>query len=416
MNSQSVSSLREPIGVVNTVDARAANLAWHGASSSDLEALLHYNQSAFHLDSLTGVQLPMEDEACVNAWTMYATEVNKACSLTALCKWIPQLQFPIQQGISQTPKYRAAVTRGQFVYPNDIATGVELEAPERCSLILHSTPVGRIPVIITATRADFVTLIRAFMKRSEPEAVPESMGAVIISGLNNFHRLRLLQEAHLQSGQSERGWAEEFQRIKPQKHLYQDRVVVLSDGPYSGVPAQSLQLTENRWHQLSLDIRLEHECTHYFTSRVFGSMKNNLLDELIADYCGLDKALGSYPAEWAVLFFGIEDASEYRIGGRLENYRGDPPLSPSAFRVLCRLVRSAISNLERLNLATAGLRGSSAYRAASILAIAAFTLEELAASEVANDLIAGFESRFKTIRETWITPNSDADMGILMSG
>jgi hypothetical protein len=241
------------------------------------------------------------------------------------------------------------------------------------------------------------------------------MGALIIGGLNNFHRIHLLKEAYLKNGESERSWPHEFLRIKSYKHLYQDRVIVLSDGPYSGVPAQSLKLTQKHWRQLSLAIRLEHECTHYFTSRVFGSMKNNLLDELIADYCGLDKALGAYPADWAMLFLGIEDESTYRSGGRLENYRGSPSLTPSAFRVLCQLVRSAISNLESLNLATASLRGSTVYRSASILAIAAFTLEELAATETVHDLMTSFELHFKTIQERWKIPDNNVDAETLVS-
>ena len=36
--------------------------------------------------------------------------------------------------------------------------------------------------------------------------------------------------------------------------------------------------------KLSFVIRAEHECTHYVTHSLLGSMSNNVLDEIIADY------------------------------------------------------------------------------------------------------------------------------------
>jgi hypothetical protein len=151
---------------MKTVDARTNILRRYGSSSSDIDELLHYNQSAFHAGRLKALQLPMEDEPSIHAWTLYETAVNKTGSLTALSSWIPQLQFPIQEGISKTTAYQAAVTRGQSSYPSSISTGIKLDEPECCSLILYSTPVGRIPVISTSKRGDFVSLIRAFLKKS----------------------------------------------------------------------------------------------------------------------------------------------------------------------------------------------------------------------------------------------------------
>jgi hypothetical protein len=88
--------------------------------------------------------------------------------------------------------------------------------------------------------------------------------------------------------------------------LYQDRLIILSAGPYSNVTASNLGLTETEWQQLSLKIRLEHESTHYFTRRFFGSMRNNIADELIADYRGIVAALGYYRSDWFLHFVGLE--------------------------------------------------------------------------------------------------------------
>lgn len=378
-------------------DVRATVLASYGALGGEVEELLHYNCNCFDLAQGIEIRFPLADEACVQEWAAYASEVTKANSLTAVYQWLPQLQFPIQRGLSQLPEYQAAVRRGQFIYPEGIATGLDLEAPNLCRVILQPTGAGRIPVIIAGSRSDFVALIRAFTKKGEPEPVPDSMGAVILGGVNNLHRINALRAAHLASGNPEWTWTEKFQEIKQQKQLYQDRFVILSPGPYSDVPAAALQLDEPLWETISLAIRLEHECTHYFTRRVFGSMRNNLLDELIADYCGLVKATGTYEATWALRFLGIEEEGEYRAGGRLENYQGDPPLSPGAFRVLVRLARGAVANLRRLNTATAAWRCTDAYRVASVLAIANFTLEELAAPGGERDMLECFQASIESL-------------------
>jgi hypothetical protein len=135
---------------------------------------------------------------------------------------------------------------------------------------------------------------------------------------------------------------------------------------------------------MSLLIRRDHECTHYFTRRLFGSMRNNVLDELIADYAGLVAATGRFRAGWFLRFMGLEDFPRYRPGARLDIYRGKPPLSDGAFRVLQALVRSAAENLERFD-AERGPR-SPEETALTLTALASLRLEDLAA-EGAADLL-----------------------------
>jgi len=139
------------------------------------------------------------------------------------------------------------------------------------------------------------------------------------------------------------------QRLIPRKELYQDRFIILSDGPYSAVPAEAIGLTEQEWRRASLIIRREHECAHYFTLRMYSAMRNNILDELIADYMGIVAAAGQYEAHWFLRFLGLENFPHYRRGGRLENYRGAPPLTDGAFRILQVLVKNAAENLEKFD-------------------------------------------------------------------
>jgi hypothetical protein len=135
----------------------------------------------------------------------------------------------------------------------------------------------------------------------------------------------------------------------PRKELYQDRFLILSDGPYSNVTVGEIGLSDTEWRRQSTMIRLEHECTHYFTLRVFGSMRNNLLDELIADYMGITAAADRYRSDWFLRFMGLESFPVYREGGRLQNYRGRPPLSEGAFGTLRALVRDIAENLQRVD-------------------------------------------------------------------
>ena len=193
-----------------------------------------------------------------------------------------------------------------------------------------------------------MTLIQALTRKNEPQAIPDSMGACIVGGYNNWDRIRCYRRAwsdRASPNNTEADWQVEFKQLIPQKQLYQDRFIILSRGNYSNVDAADLGLAPEVWQELSLKIRLEHECTHYLTLRLLGSMRNNLLDEAIADYQGIVAANGSYRADWFLHFLGLA-GDEYCAGGRLENYRGSPPLSAGAFTVLQTLVRQVAHNLE----------------------------------------------------------------------
>jgi hypothetical protein len=352
-----------------------------GASPAEAAELLAYNENAFHLDSLSSdVRFPLPDEPFVPFWEGVEREARARGAFAVLREHLPQLRFPVRQGISETAGYRAATRRG--VLPDEIpeATGLAVERPETIEVRLHESPAGRIPLLIARGRAEFVALIRALTKRNEPEPVPNAQGALMVSGYNNWSRvgeLRRRWEAAAERGTAT--WSEEFQRLQPRRELYQDRFILLSDGPYSAVPAADLGLDETAWRETSLALRRDHECAHYLTRRLFGSMRNNLLDELIADYTGMVGATGRFRAAWFLRFVGLEDFPRYRPGGRLDLYRGKPPLSDGAFRVLQTLVKRAAENLERFDAGLPpGLRGPEE-TALLIAALASLRLEELAA-------------------------------------
>ncbi len=325
------------------------------------------------------MRFPLPDEPFVAFWEAVEREARTRGAFAVLRERLPQLRFPIRAGISETEPYRAATRRGVPAETLPEATGLEIARPEAIEVVIHPSPAGRIPLLIARGRAEFVALIRALTKKNEPEPVPDAQGALMVSGYNNWSRvgeLRRRWEALDPAARETATWGEELQRTP--RELYQDRFILLSDGPYSAVPAADLGLDEAEWREMSLVIRREHECAHYLTRRLFGSMRNNLLDELIADYAGLVAATGRFRADWFLRFVGLEEFPRYRPGGRLDLYRGKPPLSDGAFRVLQALVKAAAGNLERFR--------SPREMALTIAALASLRLEDLAAADAEDRL------------------------------
>lgn len=315
-----------------------------------INELLAYNESKFKHPDWTEGRLPIPDEPFVATWLDYLAEVMVKGVYPVLKGKLVQLQFPISQGISQSESYLAATRRGTPVEQPPGNSGLMLECPEKLELYLYPTLAGRLPVLQTPHRPDFIALVQALSRRNEPIQIPDSMGACMVKGYNNWDRLRTHKKIWQQQNPSlsEAHWQQEFRKIIPQKELYQDKFMILSNGCYSGVPAQQLGLTETEWQNLSLIIRCEHEATHYFTQRVLGSARNHIFDELIADYMGLVAATGQYQAHWFLTFLGLENYPHYRSGGRLENYQGNPPLSGGAFKILQTIVKKAAENLQRI--------------------------------------------------------------------
>lgn len=365
-------------------EANSKILAAYGATPAEITELLAYSQNPFSSTNLPELQtLPLASEPHLAAWERYYSQAQEVGVFTALRSALVQLQFPIQEKISQTENYRAATRKGYLTDGMAEATGLELEKPEELQLIIHQTLAGKIPVIIAGCRADFIKLVQALTKRNEPEPIPDSMGATIVAGFNNWERIRHYRqewEAKLSISLTDTDWQAEFQRIKLHKHLYQDCFIVLSRGNYSAISAEEIGIDKEEWLRLSLIIRLEHECCHYFTRRMFGSMRNNMLDELIADYQGIVAAnSGRYRADWFLRFIGLEAFPEYRQGGRLQNYRGQPPLSDGAFKILQVLVKNAAENLEKFNSQFQGELYPPELQAKLLASFASLTLVKLAA-------------------------------------
>ncbi len=338
---EAAGGVTEPGAVVNT----ETTLRELGADDSTLPELLAY------LDHPAAGKDPVPftgEEPHLAVWREYSAEAEREGVAAALQRRFAQFLFPVAAGTSGREDYRAATRRGEFP-AGTVDGGLVLRVPERLRLEIHDSIGGPVPVLVAPERDDFVTLVQALTARNEPEPVPASMGACIVSGLNNWDRVARHRAAWVAArgvDGSPEEWQEEFRRMAAEKPRYQDRLLLLSTGPYSAVSAAAAGLADGDWLARSLVMRREHECTHLFTQRAFGVMRNHALDELLADFAGLVAAFGEYRPGLARLFLGVDRDGTYRVGGRLQNYRGTPPLSEPAFAVLVRLVDSAIDRLE----------------------------------------------------------------------
>ncbi len=336
-----------PSGAGVSLGAEVRIGVWRSFGATEQEAirLLGYAHSPLH-DGATALsdRYPLSDAPFVADWERYVDAAAAIGAFEALRPRLIQLQFPIVAGISGSDEYRAATRRGVLTAPR--APGLRLIDPDGMRLFLHPTPAGRVPVIVASARDDFEALVRALTERNEPAPIPSSMGACVVAGYNNWDRIAHLRRRWMAAHPHEpdESWHAAFRQYS--KECYQDRFIILSSGAYSAVPAAALGLGPDRWSTMSLAIRLEHECAHYFTRRVFGVMAHSMLDELVADHAGLVTATSRFDSSWFSWFVGLEAFPRYRAGARLENYRGAPPLSDRLFAKLQALVHRAARNLE----------------------------------------------------------------------
>lgn len=322
-------------------------------------------------------------EIFVPDWLEVARRAQEEGALAALREVIFELNFPIEPGVSGSAVYRELALAGGKGMA-DVSGGLpgegpRWERPQEMKVFLHDTGGGLLPIIVTGCREDFVTLVQAIIHHNEPKPVPASMGSVFINGYPNRRRYLQVRQA-LSAGV-----------LRPEMRdpqLWRDRFVIISPGPYSGVEAATLGLDEERWREISVAIRIDHECAHYLARRLFPRLKFGLQDELVADFVGLMSAVGRFEARTFNTFMGLEGYPDYRAGGRFENYQRELQVSGEAFAAVGRLLVEAGRHLEEAARDWDGTR----WEKDKVRAIAALTqasLEHLASGGRVLERIAG---------------------------
>lgn len=231
-----------------------------------------------------------------------------------LAERFPQMMLAPAPGRSQTAVWRGAALRGQPVEGGALSHFI---GSNEDRLWTEPTPAGEVQVLFLKHRGDFECCYQILACRCEPKALPATMGAVTLDGLNDWGAIHTHMAAYAAAGHRDAN--AEFRRFTADPGNYKATLVLLSDGPYSAVPAAETPWDEPEWLRLSLSIRLYHELTHVVCRRRWPDQKHAVFDELLADCMGLDFALGRYDPALARRFLGLDAAGRY-LGGRLENY------------------------------------------------------------------------------------------------
>ena len=348
-----------------------------------IEQVLVYAESPFRLDTLHAPVFPLPDEAHVSDWRRYSAEAGEGDHFAVLQRKLRRLNIPIREGVSNTDAYARLVRRGEPFEEQAFGESLFLAHPEGFRFYLHGHPAGTLPVLFTSFRTDFETLYRALAHRCEPVPVNPSVNAQMIAGFANWDRVgrcRREWEASRSPDASETGWSDEMSRLaRAEPQRFYDRFILIGEAAYGSVSSRALGLDvgEDEWVQLSRTVRLEHEFTHYATKRLFGLMRQNLLDETVADFCGLTLALGRFRANWFLRCLGLGGWPHVDPNGRVHAYRAG--LDANAFNLVCQLTVQAAARLEDI----AARRYDCRRRGAFFLALASVSLD-LLASEVAE--------------------------------
>ena len=192
----------------------------------------------------------------------------------------------------------------------DLATWLPV-ATDGVKVYLHPTPAGQLPILECEDDGDFIYLMQNVAYRGQLRPVPDSQGAVF----NKRHN-----------------------------------IVLLSHRNYSGIPAELFGLELSDWRRKSLVLRREHEAAHYMTQRFYHSAKNEIHDEIIADFMGLTAAFGDYDPRKFAAFIGLDAYPKYRNGSRLEIYldKGSNDkggIKNKNFNLLCETILKVAENI-----------------------------------------------------------------------
>ncbi|MBQ9044036.1 MAG: hypothetical protein IJ111_14625 [Eggerthellaceae bacterium] len=234
--------------------------------------------------------------------------------LAALAERFPQLYVAPAEDAQEA--HRLAAGRG--IAPEGADFG-HFIGDEEDALLAVGTPAGPVEVLFLKKRADFETFLRIVGHKSQPVPIARTVGAITYRGLADWGVVAREREEYLAGGGDD--WASEFKRLASAPGAFRAEIVVISEGPYSGVRAGMTPYPEEEWLRVSRDIRLNHECAHVVCRRLMPEDVLPVWDEVTADVVGLLRATGRYDARLAALFLGV--TAEGFAGGRLYEYLDD---------------------------------------------------------------------------------------------
>lgn len=241
-------------------------------------------------------------------------EVRGRKVIESLAARFPQLYVAPAEGAQEAHKLAA----GRGIVPD----GANLDhfiVDDEDLLRAVDTPAGPVEVVFLRRREDFETLLQIIGNKSQPVPIARTIGAITYRGLADWGKVAAAKERYLAAGGDD--WSSEFARLAKEPGAFRAELVVISEGPYSNIPAVDTPFGEDRWLSVSREIRLHHECAHVVCRRTMPGVVQPVWDEVTADVVGLLCATGAYDARLAALFLGV--SADGFAGGRLSEYLDD---------------------------------------------------------------------------------------------
>ena len=208
------------------------------------------------IEILTSLGANAQDMETLLDYTSNAFTYNPfQCNGDFLLRWIPIMNTSNKKG--------AAHAINKHLVRSDLK--IDFEMPDAVKLEIYCSYANKIPIISTCNDRDFECLVQNIVYKDETYPHIKAQGA-------------------------------QFAYSK------KSSFIILSHKPYSNISAEAMGLDETTWREKSYIIRKHHEYTHFYTNQYHGSSKNNLHDELIADFCGIWAAFSHYRADYFISF------------------------------------------------------------------------------------------------------------------
>lgn len=246
------------------------------------------------------------------------TQATNPSVWSSLARRFPQLYVAPAEGAQGA--HRLATGRGMA--PADANLDHFTGSPED-ELREVETPAGPVEVLFVKQRCDFETLLQIIGHKSAPVPIARTVGAITYRGLADWGKVADAHEAYLAAGGDD--WGAEFARLAKEPGAFRGEIVIISEGPYSDVPADDTPYAADEWLRVSREIRLHHECGHVVCRRTMPDDVLPVWDEVTADVVGLLAATGHYDAALAARFLGVSE--DGFSDGRLAEYLSEEQMA-----------------------------------------------------------------------------------------
>jgi hypothetical protein len=197
------------------------------------------------------------------------------------------------------------------------------------------TPAGPVEVLFLRERSDFETFLQIIGHKSQPVPIAPSIGAITFRGMPDWGKVGAAYRAFREHEGPDADWGSEFRSLAS-KGAFRGELVVISEGPYSNVPAAKTPYDDEEWLRISREIRLNHECAHVVCRRTMPEAILPVWDEITADVVGILCATDRYDSSLASTFLD-ERLVEYLTSDQRERMDG-----------ILAEVRSSLSNIEKM--------------------------------------------------------------------